>query len=193
VCSSDLVGVVNITASGDITAVNAILSGDLSAVGGTFTGDVSAVNGTLTGDLGVVNITASGDITGVNGILSGNLTAVDGTFSGDVSVGDWMNYGVQSTVTITDAETLTPTGTYQIVQCSAGGGCTLPAVAIANGATIGDVLIIQITGSNDVVITDDQNVQLGAATRTLTAAKGDLIQFIWNGTDWFEISFSDIN
>lgn len=134
----------------------------------------------------------------VNGAVDLDSTlAVAGKVSaeGDLEVDDWFVLDVgAATISITGTEGLTTaTGTYMLVACTLGGGCTPASPAIADGTEVGQILILQITGSNDITLTDDANLQLGGATRVLTAAKGDLIMLMWNGTDWFELSFTDIN
>jgi hypothetical protein len=134
----------------------------------------------------------------VNGAVDLDSTlAVAGkvTAESDLEVDDWFILDVGAatvSVAVTEQISLT-TGSYMLVSCSAGGGCTPASPALADGTEVGQILILQITGSNDITITDDYNTQLGAATRVLTAAKGDLIMLMWNGTDWFEINFTDVN
>lgn len=134
----------------------------------------------------------------VNGAVDLDSTlAVAGkvTAEGDLEVDDWLVLDVgAATISIGVTESITTaTGTYMLVSCSAGGGCTPATPAISNGTEVGQILILQITGSNNITLTDDLNLQLGGATRVMDAAKGDIITLMWNGTDWFEISWTDVN
>lgn len=134
----------------------------------------------------------------VNGAVDLDSTlAVAGKVSaeGDLEVDDWfiLDSGAL-TITIAATESITvATGSYMWVACSAGGGCTPATPAISDGTEIGQILILQIVGSNNITLTDDLNLQLGAGTRVMDAAKGDIITLLWNGTDWFEISWTDVN
>ncbi len=61
--------------------------------------------------------------------------------------------------------------------------------AIADGAAVGQVLILQGTSdTNTVTLNDGANVQLGA-TRTL--GLNDTLSLIWDGANWIETAFSN--
>ncbi|MBI4250209.1 hypothetical protein HY622_01305 [Candidatus Uhrbacteria bacterium] len=73
------------------------------------------------------------------------------------------------------------------VNLNTGGGAT-----IANGATGQVIYIVGATGMANVTVNDQDsqassNLQLGAASRTISAL--DVLQLVFDGTDWLEISF----
>jgi len=92
-------------------------------------------------------------------------------------------------VTPAASSTLTPTSSYLLLNPAAS--VTLNATtAIANGSTIGDVLILEGTSdSQTVTINDAANTNLAAASRTL--GNDDTLMLLWNGSSWIEISFSN--
>jgi len=62
--------------------------------------------------------------------------------------------------------------------------------AIANGSTIGDVLILEGTDDTQTVtIPNGANTSLAATSRTL--GNDDTLMLLWNGSSWIEISFSN--
>jgi hypothetical protein len=93
------------------------------------------------------------------------------------------------TVVLTNGSTLVPPTSYVLLDPAAA--VTLNATtAIANGSTIGDVLILEGTSdSQSVTINNAANTSLAAATRTL--GNDDTLMLLWNGASWIEISFSD--
>jgi len=73
------------------------------------------------------------------------------------------------------------------VNLNTGGGAT-----IANGATGQVIYIVGATGMANVTVNDQDsqassNLQLGAASRTISAL--DVLQLVFDGTDWLEVSF----
>jgi hypothetical protein len=85
--------------------------------------------------------------------------------------------------------TLTPTSSYVVLNPT--GPVILNATtAIANGSTIGDILILEGTDDvQSVTISNNANTSLAAATRTL--GNDDTLMLLWNGGTWLEISFSN--
>lgn len=74
------------------------------------------------------------------------------------------------------------------INLNAGGAAT-----IANGSTGQVIYITGASGMADVTVNDQDsqaasNLQLGAASRTITAL--DVLQLVFNGTDWLEVSFT---
>ena len=87
------------------------------------------------------------------------------------------------------SSTLTPTSSYLLLN-PAASVILNATTAIANGSTIGDVLILEGTSdSQTVTINNAANTSLAAASRTL--GNDDTLMLLWNGSSWIEISFSD--
>jgi hypothetical protein len=93
------------------------------------------------------------------------------------------------TVVPAGGSTLTPTSSYLLLNPAASVTLSTTS-AIANGSTVGDILILE--GTDDiqtVTINDAANTNLAAATRTL--GNDDTLMLVWNGSSWLEISFSN--
>jgi len=94
-----------------------------------------------------------------------------------------------STVIPTAGSTLTPTTSY--VKLNQTSSVALSATtAIADGAAVGNVLILQAinTGAFAVTIPNTANTKLVAARALST---GDTLTLLWDGSDWVELSFSN--
>jgi hypothetical protein len=93
------------------------------------------------------------------------------------------------TVAPTAGSTLTPTTSYLLLN-PAATVILNATTAIANGSTIGDVLILEGTDDTQTVtIPNGANTSLAAASRTL--GNDDTLMLLWNGSTWIEISFSN--
>jgi len=90
-----------------------------------------------------------------------------------------------TTSTMTASSTLTKTRTWHQLAAT-GGPVTLSTVtAIADGSTVGEVLVLSGTNSVDTVtIPDGANTELNGLW---TAGERDVLVLVWNGTDWFEL------
>ena len=58
-----------------------------------------------------------------------------------------------------------------------------------DGKSAGDLLIVENISSNDITINEAANVNLEAAS--LTLGQYDILQLIWNGTEWIETKYVD--
>jgi parallel beta-helix repeat protein len=92
--------------------------------------------------------------------------------------------------TIDATPTLTPTGPSGYLRLATGSPVILSGTtAIADGKSIGDLLILEGTSdTNKVTIPNNANTLLGAA-RILGLE--DTLKLIWNGNDWVEAGWSD--
>lgn len=149
-----------VLAQGITNFSNLVLSGDLTV------GDDATVADTLT----AADVTTSDDLT-----VGDDLTvADDATVTGDLTLGQ------QSVITLTQAGTLTPTGSYQ--QITAAGAVSFGSIV---AGTAGDVLTLVNIGSNSITITDTGTLKLSG-----NAALGqyDTILLLSDGTNWIQIS-----
>lgn len=93
------------------------------------------------------------------------------------------------TVGPTAGSTLTPPSSYILLN-PAASVILSATTAIANGSTIGDVLILEGTDDTQTVtINNGANTSLAAPSRTL--GDDDTLMLLWNGSSWIEISFSN--
>jgi len=99
-------------------------------------------------------------------------------------------FALSRTVVVpTAGSTLTPTTSYLLLN-PAASVILNATTAIANGSTIGDVLILEGTDdAQTVTIPNGANTSLAAASRTL--GNDDTLMLLWNGSSWIEISFSN--
>jgi len=89
----------------------------------------------------------------------------------------------------TNNSTLTPTTSYLLLN-PAASVILNATTAIANGSTVGDILILEGTDDTQTVtIPNGANTSLAAASRTL--GNDDTLMLLWNGSTWIEISFSN--
>ena len=89
----------------------------------------------------------------------------------------------QTSITVTNASTLSPTGTYQPV--TASGTVTLTSITID---TQGTVLLVYNTSSGSVIVPDSGILKLGGA-RTL--GQNDVLYLFSDGTNWVEIALGN--
>lgn len=71
-----------------------------------------------------------------------------------------------------------------------GASAASRTITLSNGLAVGQILFIECTNNgvqiDDNVTTNNTNVNV-----VHTLAINDVIQLLWNGTDWLEVSFSD--
>jgi hypothetical protein len=111
--------------------------------------------------------------------LAGGLTTSDG----NVVVADYSRITAQTSITMTQGGTLTPTGTYQPL--TAAGAIGFGSIV---AGTAGDMLVLTNESANNIVISDTGTVMLNT-DRTL--GQYDTIMLLSDGTNWLELSFND--
>lgn len=93
----------------------------------------------------------------------------------------------QSVLAPVSSTTITPPSGYVLLQPTSN--ITLSSSsAIANGSRAGQLLMLQGSSSFTSTVPDNANTRLGAARALGT---NDILQLIWNGAAWVEISYSD--
>lgn len=117
----------------------------------------------------------------------------DLTVTDDAAINGVLSFPADSHSVGATTET-SPSSTYA-VWTSTGGAVTLTGVVLTSGTVAGEVYILR-SSTDTITITDEDtdngsNVQLGATTRAL--GNGDVIGFIWNGTDWVEMFYHDVS
>jgi len=149
---------------------------DLSA--GTFTNDIVGQNSeTISNspngewDFGSANLDTSGDIEGDD--LNAGST---------VDVGTWLNFSAQTTLAIGADETITPTGTYQVITSTEAITCDT-TTCIADGGETGDVLILRNGNAADAITIDGTGANVECKANVALGAS-DTLMLIWNGSDW---------
>lgn len=168
------------------------------AVSATLISDWSSASMDMN-NLPIVNVGAAGTDFGSDGSLTTALTltvssgganitgSIDG--SADVDVGTWLNLSLQSTIAITEGDTITPTGTYQVITSSIA--CTTStSTAIANGGETGDVLILRNGNAANAIVVDGTGANVECKANVSLGAS-DALMLIWNGSDWNCVSNYD--
>lgn len=115
--------------------------------------------------------------------VNDTLTVLDLTVNDDAVVTGDLTWTPQTVVTITQAGTLTPTGSYQPL--IAGGAVSFGSIV---AGTAGDLLILQNTGTNAITITDTGTLKLSGNT---ALGQFDTITLLSDGTNWIEIAQTD--
>jgi hypothetical protein len=113
--------------------------------------------------------------------LSGDLrVADDATVIDDLTTRDFIA-SQQTSITVTDGMTITPTGAYQRITSAAATGTS----AIGGYSTAGRVIVLVNVGSNTITLTDTGTLKLSG-----NAALGqyDNITLMSDGANWVELS-----
>ncbi|MEK7524073.1 MAG: hypothetical protein AAB588_03500, partial [Patescibacteria group bacterium] len=164
-----------------IEATNVITDG----IDASSAGIVNALN------LGANNIVGNGSMSfDLNSSSDTVLTLTNGNGGAEASLSIDGSLILQSTSTnMASSSTVASGGASYLRLGGSGGAVTLSGTtAIADGAAVGQILIIEgISDANTITVNDSANTNLGAATRVL--GNNDVLNLIWNGTDWIEISF----
>ncbi|MFO1488779.1 MAG: VCBS repeat-containing protein [Verrucomicrobiota bacterium] len=120
--------------------------------------------------------------------FQGNFNAPTLTVNGTLTAAGLFTLG-QSSFSASAGSTLTPPTSHVQIFPNVLAAVTLnTTTAIANGTTIGQVLILKGSGLFAVTVPDNANTQL-QADRAL--GSGDTLFLIWDGSDWNEVSYSN--
>jgi hypothetical protein len=111
---------------------------------------------------------------------SGGLTSSDG----NLTIADFTRIVPQTSITLTDAGVLTPTGSYQPVTAAGNVTVTLATSGISSGMW----LVIQNQANVTVVITDASTTK---GSGNLSMGEDDSATLIFDGTDWIQLGESD--
>lgn len=128
-------------------------------------------------------------------VVTDQLSAADLTLSDDLSVGDdfdlggWAQVDAQTAISVTAGAIITPTGTLQRLE-SGGAVTTSTAHAIANGATMGDLLILINMNATNTITVDGTGGNVECKTDKVLGAK-DTLMLMWGGSDWYCLSLAD--
>lgn len=164
--------VANIT--GDAEATETAIKIGTGWDSGITSGSPAALNAGITVDSTAFSVT---DTTGAVATAS------------SMSVGTWLKMASQTPVVVSAGSTITPTGTLQPLT-SASGVTTSTSLAIGNGATAGDVLILRNANASDTITIDGTGGNVECKTDKVLGAQ-DTLTLIWNGDDWVCLSLSD--
>ena len=136
-------------------------------------------------DLTVYDQLTTADLT-----TSDDLTVTDdASVAGNLTVGEFIQPSKVATVTVTAGSTITPTGTYQPL-ASGGVVATSTSVAIADGTTLGQLLLLINGNASDAITIDGTGGNVECKTDKALGAKDTLLLF-WGGADWYCLSLSD--
>jgi len=115
---------------------------------------------------------------------TGNLAT-----AGNVTTGNFLSIGAQTAISVTAGATITPTGTFQPLE-SSGAVTTSTSEAVADGSSVGDLLILMNTNASDIITIDGTggNVECKA---DVALGAGDTLFLIWEGDDWYCLSGYD--
>lgn len=121
-------------------------------------------------------------------VAIGNTTA--GTLL-DVDGGVTVRPGTTTNVTA-DNQAIT-IGNRSHVVLNSNGAPGTRTVTISNGLQTGQILFILVTaaGTDGIEIVDDPTGSNTNLSGTVILQDGDLLQLIWNGADWIEVSRRD--
>lgn len=137
------------------------------------------------GDLLVMDdLTVTDDLAAADLTLTGDLSV-----AGDVDFGGWAQVDAQTAISVTAGATITPTGTLQRLE-SAGAVTTSTSRAIADGATVGDLLILINMNATNAITVDGTGGNVECKTDKALGAK-DTLMLMWGGSDWYCLSLSD--
>ncbi len=170
------------------------LTGDLDVSGATTLNSTLDVDGNISSGTGSITMTDSVNVTGavdLDSTLNVDSTSAlvgDVTASADISTGLFLKLAEQTFISVTAAGTITPTGTYQPIQ-SGSAVTTSLSIAIADGETVGQILILVNENAADVIIIDDgANTHLSG---NISLGNDDTLWLIWDGADWLELGHVD--
>lgn len=87
------------------------------------------------------------------------------------------------------SSTILANATFVMISNSTGAGITITANPTIVDGEDGQILIILQTGANNVIVQNGNNLDLGAASRTMT--QNDILMLIFSATtgDWMEMGF----
>lgn len=127
------------------------------------------------------DLSVGDDATVVDQFVSADMTATDdATVTDDLTVGSDVTITPQTVITITQAATLSPTGSYQ--QLTAAGAVSFGAIT---AGTAGDLLTLVNIGSNTITITDTGTLKL---TGNLALGQYDSATLLSDGTNWIQLA-----
>lgn len=136
----------------------------------------------------VFTVRNGGEAVAANGltITTGGLTVT----AGDVAfTNGWINFGAQSTFTVVDTLPITPTGTFQPLDSSGAVACDT-SNCIEDGATVGDLLILQNINAADAITIDGTGGNVECKADVVLGAQ-DTLWLMWNGADWICLATHD--
>jgi hypothetical protein len=168
-------------------------------------------------NISIGNVSGYSLTTGSNNIFIGNNTDpnISNTGSFQLNIGNWI-YGnngligigltnpsvklhvngalaiLPNTGIVVNADNYNLTvGNESYIRLSGDGASAASrTITLSNGLAVGQILFIECTNNgvqiDDNVTTNNTNVNV-----VHTLAINDVIQLLWNGTDWLEVSFSD--
>ena len=150
-------------------------------------GNVSSSTGSIT-MTDSVNVTGAVDLDSTLNVDTTSALVGDVTASADVSTGLFAKLAEQTFISVTAGGTITATGTYQPIQ-SGSAVTTSLTIAIADGETVGQILILVNENAADVIIIDNgANTHLSA---NISLGNDDTLWLIWDGADWLELGHVD--
>ena len=136
------------------------------------------------------------DFTTLNASNMGTLAVGAITTTGDLAMGG-NDLGGLDQLQFTDATTLTPTaaGVITVTQVfhnvTAITGQTVDSIATVNGGVAGDIIIFTAADTDDIFF-DVDGGNLRGTDRSVFEV-GDMIMYLFDGSNWQELSFSDNN
>ena len=154
------------------------------------------------GDTNVTNLVAAGDVTAggnltvggfaavVEALTANEVSAVYVTGSNGVVASKFLTLAGRAPLVLTNGDTISgQLGTYVLLS-SSGAVSTSTSVAISNGGTVGNVLLLQNANAADTITVDGVGGNVECKTDKVLGA-GDTLMLIWNGADWNCLSLSD--
>lgn len=109
----------------------------------------------------------------------------DLTVTDDVVIGGLRRISAQTAISCTTGGYITPTGSYQQLECYVSTPVSLTNIAIG---TAGDLLFLTNTCTQTIYITDTGTTMLNTG-RTL--GQYDALLLWCDGTNWLEVSYTD--
>jgi hypothetical protein len=162
---------VNLSRFDNVLVDGVLLVGDAVTMDSTLSvGNNATVAGTLA-------------VTGAS-TLTGNVVA-----AGNITVDDYLILDkAAANVTVTAGSTITPTAMFQPIT-AAGAVTTSTSVAVADGAAVGQLLILHNVGAQAITV-DGTGGNVECKTDVVLGAK-DNLTVMWDGADWVCIGAHD--
>ena len=105
----------------------------------------------------------------------------DHAVSGLLTVTDELLIGATAAISITTGGTITPTGSFQLLESAGNVGAALSV----SGYTTGDFLLLTNTSNTTITITDTGTAKLES---NWAGSQYDQLLLIFDGTNWLEIT-----
>lgn len=79
---------------------------------------------------------------------------------------------------------------YLRIGCNQAGAATTKTITLSAGLRVGQMLVIEATGTNSFEIADNAAVNNTNVPASRTMSAGTVATLIWNGTSWLEVAFA---